>query len=119
MSHKLFSITSVALAACLAAAPAFATTLGVDGQQKSVEVSYADLDLATPADVAVLMGRIETAARNVCGPAPAPKQINESQAYSQCTAAAVSMAVARSGIPQLTKAYADKGGAGGIQVAER
>ncbi|HEY9554235.1 UrcA family protein [Allosphingosinicella sp.] len=45
-------------------------------------VSYADLDLGTPAGVATLDGRIDRAIRKVCG--KAYMDLNTSQAVRQC-----------------------------------
>ena len=66
------------LLASLAANPAHA---GWSDPARQI-VSYADLDLSTPAGVATLDGRIDRAIRKVCG--KAYMDLNTSQAVRQC-----------------------------------
>ena len=61
---KTFAIASAALLAGCLAGTAQATAVRNLPHQV---VSYADLDLDKPADAAILLVRIESAARNVCG----------------------------------------------------
>jgi UrcA family protein len=72
---KTFAIACAALlTGCLAATAQATITRNV---QREV-VRYADLDLQSEADAAILVGRIKTAARRVCGlrqPSPLPLEI--------------------------------------------
>lgn len=63
---KTFVLAATALLAVTLAGMAHATTTVRRGVQQQV-VSYADLNLASEADAAILLGRIESAARKVCG----------------------------------------------------
>ena len=56
-------ISTIALGAALISAPAFAQ------DQTSVHVSYADLNLASPAGVKVFHRRLEDAVTKICGTA--------------------------------------------------
>jgi UrcA family protein len=67
-------------------------------------VSYADLNLANAADAAILMGRIQTAAREVCGLRHArliPMEIRVR--LDSCAAEATARAVADVNAPLLTQ----------------
>ena len=62
---KTFAIAlATLLTGCLAATAQ--ATVPVKGVQQQV-VRYGDLNLASEADSAILLGRIKAAARNVCG----------------------------------------------------
>jgi UrcA family protein len=62
---KTFAIAvATLLTGCLAATAQ--ATVPVKSVQKQV-VRYGDLNLASQADAAILLGRIKAAARNVCG----------------------------------------------------
>jgi UrcA family protein len=61
----MFKISLIAAAALLAAAPAFAQEADADVLQRTV--SYADLDLSSPAGVATFDRRIDAAVTQVCG----------------------------------------------------
>ena len=67
-------------------------------------VSYADLDLDKPADAAILLVRIESAARNVCGLRRAglmPLAI--AQRLEVCVEEATARAIADVSAPRLTE----------------
>lgn len=63
---KTLALAAVALVAGSLVSTAQATTIVRRGIQQQV-VSYADLNLDVEADAATLLGRIESAARKVCG----------------------------------------------------
>jgi UrcA family protein len=64
--NKTFVLAATALLAGSIVGTAQATTTVRRGMQQQV-VSFADLNLDTEADAATLLGRIESAARKVCG----------------------------------------------------
>jgi len=51
---------------------------------KSVAVSWADLDLNSPAGIEVMRGRLESASRKVCGSEPLTRDFNGYGYYSEC-----------------------------------
>ncbi len=61
----MLKMSLIAAALCAAAAPALAQDLDADILQRTV--SYADLDLSSPAGVAAFDRRIDTAVTEVCG----------------------------------------------------
>lgn len=62
------SFTSIAAAAVLASGLMTGTALaGPTDNPPTVKVSYADLNLASPAGIRTLHRRIDSAARSVCG----------------------------------------------------
>jgi UrcA family protein len=61
----MLKMSLIAAALCAAAAPALAQELDADILQRTV--SYADLDLSSPAGVAAFDRRIDTAVTEVCG----------------------------------------------------
>jgi UrcA family protein len=63
---KTFVLAATTVLAVSLAGMAHATTNGRRNIQQQV-VSYADLNLESEADAATLLGRIEAAARKVCG----------------------------------------------------
>jgi UrcA family protein len=73
----------------------------------SEKVSYADLNLATPAGAATLYNRIEIAARRVCGPDIGATRYFERKG---CRKSAVAAAVTKVNSPMLTAVYHSKTG---------
>ena len=63
---KTFAIAVATVLTGIMAATAHATVPATKGVQQQV-VRYGDLNLASEADSAILLGRIKAAARNVCG----------------------------------------------------
>lgn len=100
----------LAVATALAATPAPAAVAKVE--TRSV-VSYRDLDLTRPQDVAALKRRIADAADRVCAPAPG-LAINERQAHRTCVTAARS-----GGHAQLRNAEVAAREARGLTTASR
>lgn len=90
------ALTALALVAN--AAPAAAET-------RSISVSYEDLDLSSPSGIATLHGRIQTAAKKVCGRAEV-REIADGLDQQRCMAAvsrstSVQIARAAGGQPML------------------
>lgn len=91
---KNFSIISVAAAfvaasICVAGATAAAA---VEPTPVQVEVSYADLDLASPAGQAKLEQRLKQAARQACGDPAREREIGVRRDMSQCFRSAMAKA---------------------------
>jgi UrcA family protein len=74
---------------------------------RSEKVSYADLNLSTPAGAAALYGRIEGAARHVCGP---DNILGRHFEWKGCCKSAIAAAVAKVNSPTLTAILESKNG---------
>lgn len=92
----------LALALVLGPGAAFAAGSVSPGDQRSVTVRYADLNLAGPEDAAKLYRRIRSAADLLCGPRLSPGTLWESPSYRSCFNAAVEEGVAQVHRPALT-----------------
>ena len=68
----------------------------------STTVRYGDLDLNRTAGADMVLGRIARAARDVCGEAPAPRDLAKRARYRACLATATDTAVARIDAPVVT-----------------
>jgi UrcA family protein len=90
----------IALSSLSIAAPAFAQE---EGEVRTVHVSMAGLDLASPEGAAMALSRIRDAASTVCGDRPDPHGL-ETRAYDRCIKQAVDGAVSRLGRPLVTRA---------------
>lgn len=68
-SNRIKSLVAIGLAAVLAA-PVItsAATQGFAGEETSVRVNYADLDLSSTAGVKALYTRLKAASEEACGP---------------------------------------------------
>lgn len=69
------------------------------GDDVTVRVSIADLNLATEAGARAALSRVTIAAREVCSPAPAITELERWRLYKACIAGKVSKAVADIGSP--------------------
>lgn len=93
-SKRLF-LATIAIAATIAAAPSASAF-----EAHRVAVSYADLDLSHPHDMAVLRERIAQAAAKACGGNPAfttrypSASIYERKSFEACRKAAIENATA-------------------------
>jgi UrcA family protein len=65
--NKTFILAATAVLASSLIGTAHATTTVRRGTMQQQVVNFADLNLDTEADAATLLGRIESAARKVCG----------------------------------------------------
>ena len=68
-------------------------------------VSFADLDLGEPADVATLYRRIQTAAKNVCQFPEGVRPLATSAAWRKCTVQATERAVRDVDVAALTATH--------------
>jgi UrcA family protein len=85
------------------------TFAGPDTDAPTKTVSYGDLKMSSPKDVATLVRRIRSAAEEVCGPATITGSFVVQPAHRQCVERAVSQAVAKIDSPALTAFYAKNG----------
>jgi UrcA family protein len=119
MSCALKTLTAVvAMAAAvqidvLFAAPASAQEI----ISRDRMVVYADLDLAKPEDVDVLLKRLNTASAHACGSRPSTNIHGNIDRYRACREKALAEAVHNVGSPALTLAW--QGRNAGVQIAER
>ncbi len=74
---------------------------------RSEKVSFADLNLSSPAGAAALYGRIEKAARNVCGP---DNILGRHFEWQGCCKSAIAAAVGKVNSPLLTAVHESKNG---------
>lgn len=73
-------------------------------QRISRIVSYGDLDLTKAQDASVLLGRIESAARIVCGEKTGPALTGSRfKTFQKCQSSTVATAVDTVGVPTLTQ----------------
>jgi UrcA family protein len=72
------------------------------GEASQVRVQYSDLNLDSATGVQTLYQRIQQASRELCGPAPLNRDLEQSDAYNQCMDATVRRAVERMHLPALT-----------------
>lgn len=86
------TMTLTAAAVVLFAAAPFAHAAPVVRQER---VSYADLDLNTPAGRQTLQRRIRAAVKTVCGPTPELRELNEMRAEQECRYRAQQQATAK------------------------
>jgi UrcA family protein len=102
----LARIVCVALAAStLATGKAAADPSAENGP--SVRVSYADLNLQSPAGAQTMYARLENAARHVCDDRAGIRPVIELRALHACVAAALNHAVADLDQPLVTSLYAE------------
>ena len=107
-----FAIGSCVLASLLAApSPVRADSVA---ETSTKIVHFADLNINNRQGVEVLYGRIQGAARDVCGPAESAGSRIPSSAWQACMANAVKTAVQRVDRPLLT-AYYDEHYGGPVQ----
>jgi UrcA family protein len=91
---KSFSIRNALFAgACTVLALGTGPAMAAESATRSVEVSYADLDLTRSEGAATLYARIQHAARLACGPAEDSRDLRRVNQHSTCVTAAVESAV--------------------------
>jgi UrcA family protein len=98
---KTFAFAAAALLAGSLAGMAQATTPVRNVHQQVV--SYADLNLESEADAAILLSRIESAARKVCGYYLSPVPIELQSNLRTCAKEATARAVVDVNAPLLTR----------------
>jgi UrcA family protein len=103
---RFFAVSNVAV--CLALAVANIAPALADGtdtvRQRSSQVSFADLDLSRPTDVAVARERVHQMARALCTRVADPQSLAHQPAFVSCVDTA--MAKAEPGIQKLAAAAA-------------
>jgi UrcA family protein len=72
-----------------------AGTVSAEPVVRRQNVSYADLDLNSPAGLQTLQRRIRAAVKVVCGPTPELRELNEMRAEQECRYKALQQATAR------------------------
>jgi UrcA family protein len=70
-----------------------------------IVVRFSELDLTREQGARVLIGRIERAARLVCGPEPSQLSLSEHQAFRGCVTQATFRSVRRVDAPLVTAIY--------------
>jgi UrcA family protein len=104
-SLRLILVSTVAVIMGATAAPARAE----DGDAPAVTVNFGDLNLAHPAGITQLYGRIRAAANKVCQPYSI-KAPFAAQAMDACVGKAMSKAITDVHEPALTAMYVEKSG---------
>jgi UrcA family protein len=116
----LLKITSLAAAALALAALSQPASAGDRTMERSVTISYADLNLSSPDGARVLYKRIKQAARTACGPEPRGIVLEfyprAQWQHKSCIRKAVENAVASLDNPMVTAVH--EGGPLPIQIAE-
>jgi UrcA family protein len=96
----------IGLALAIAAASLIADIASAkDDWQVSTVVNYSDLDLSQSADAQRLYARLQYASKQVCS-AYETRQLSMQRRYDACVDAALSQAVERVNVPQLTALHA-------------
>lgn len=107
-------------AACACREPAEAHKPGYTwDHQRSLKVSFADLNVTNRQGTATLYTRIRNAARTVCGPAPDISFVDARADWSRCVTDAIADAVAKVGNAHLTDYYLVKTNRSNTNVAQR
>lgn len=123
-SSNSFSLFGVALSAAtglwLVAVTTEMAHADTPSPAQSVEsVTYSDLDLSTADGARALLGRIEYAAKGVCGPEPvhSPLFPRAGAYYRDCVVASTDAAVARIGSPALLAVHRDTQSTSSLAIA--
>ena len=101
----------------LASGAALAALAPMDKLSSSAKVSTAGLDLNQTQDVVTLYGRIQQAARQVCGPTAVNGADYASQAYAHCYSATVAQTVSQLNSAQLSAYYRTQSGSDSRNIA--
>ncbi len=97
-------ITITALAATALTTPSYAASLH-DLKKTQITVHYGDLNTASPEGATVLLNRIKSAARRVCGSSSGVRDLRSVTFYNSCVNQAVDEAVNKSNVPLLTSLH--------------
>jgi UrcA family protein len=107
MNNRAIPVLTATLITVLAGAAPGAYAENVNAEYNRMLVHIADLDLATPAGIAAVYGRIQGAAKRVCAPLEG-KDLRSAAAFQQCVSDAVTRAVAEVDQPNLGAYYRAK-----------
>ena len=103
-ARRCFAVAALTMTVLSPVATALAAAPAADALPQ-VAVTFADLDLASDAGAALLLRRIEAAARQVCGDPRELQPVARSMRVQQCNAQAIERAVTKVGAPKVTLAY--------------
>jgi UrcA family protein len=103
------------LTALVASAAVSLPCLAFAADLPGIRVAYGDLNLATPAGVAVLYSRIRGAAERYCEPARIVTGTRVTPEYDRCVKVAIATTVQKVNQPGLTALHAAHSGAGDRQ----
>lgn len=109
LKNRVYSSVLIGLAATCAGMTQ-ATAANLDPGVNSVRVSYADLNLSTDAGISALYGRLQAAAKTVCGPAPRITETLQFLDWSQCRRTALTNAIEKLDHPALSELHRQKTG---------
>ena len=104
--HSYTWVATLAVASCSLVASQASMARDSD-DVRTQKVSYADLNLSPPAGATALYGRIERAARNVCGP---DNILGRHFEWKGCFNSAIAAAVTKVNSPMLTAILESKNG---------
>jgi UrcA family protein len=108
-----FAFLTAAVVAAAVAQGASAQNFRYPLIERSVQVSYKDLNLSKPGDARVMLGRLEIAARVSCGFMPERDRAFSvshqfiRKDFTGCTETALAKAVANLHAPMVLRAYAE------------
>ena len=88
---------------------------------QAATVAYSDLDLSTTDGAHALLGRIDRAAKRICGPEPvhSPLTPRAGAFYRECVIASVDAAVTRIGSPALLALHNETQSTSSVSIAAR
>ena len=101
--HVAYACVAFSIAALLGGCAAPQNVSARPGQ--SVTVNYGDLNLSGHTDAAILLARVKTASRVVCGGDPTIRDLATWSAYKQCFNEAAGNAVASVNRPLVSELY--------------
>src|SRR5882757_5647456 len=107
MNNRAIPVLTATLITVLASAAHCAYADNVNDEHHRMLVHFADLDLAKPAGIAAVYGRLRGAAKRVCAPLEG-KDLRSVAAFQQCVTDAVTQAVAEVNQPNLSAYYRAK-----------
>jgi UrcA family protein len=107
MNTRAIPVLTATLITVLASAAPCAYADNVSDGPRHMLVHFADLDLARPAGIEALFGRLRGAARRVCAPLDG-KDVRSAVAFQQCVTDALTRSVAEVDQPNLSAYYRAK-----------
>ena len=88
----------------------FAPLAALHAEPVQVTVSFADVNLSSPPGIATLYGRLQGAAREVCGSEPEARNFTAHSGWTRCVGAALDNAVAQVHSAELAALHAKRSG---------
>lgn len=108
-------IQSALLAMILVLTPGISVSDSGRTEQRTLRVSYADLDLSQRAGIRTLYGRIQGAASVLCGPKEATRSLRPAAGDDECARDTITAAVYGAGIPHLKVLHQTRTGLMGMR----